>query len=301
MPESVTPAAVNFATVANANAFLRLDAAARKISEPSWYEQAGESYPYLTWNAGTDGYWQYYVGIWEQFPPAAPNKPFTTPNHTISLSTHIFKNSGKAYSLELSAYRRQRDDWGATINFSTHDGLNGLYERFEFTLEHPQHAPRVEPGYRGPDGRLHLGVGRCYFNGDRKDDGDLGYEFNVNSWSPTDTTPRRLLRKEIRAYWASPESFRTMARTEFDQWEANLRKKLADGKVAVYSYKNGTSAKPRQAADIKTIPPEILAGILKDGLAKIDAQRKLVDEHHVAMHRGLVTTFPPLAEILAGE
>jgi hypothetical protein len=301
MPAELAPATIFFESAANANAFLRLDAAARKIAQPDWYERAGTAYPYLSWNAGTGGYRQTYFGNWEQFAPAPRNKPATRPNRTLELSAEVFNNGRKAYGYQLRTTRASQSGWSAALDFSTSDGLNGLWERFAIVLEHPQLAPHFDHDWSKPERELRLGVGQCYFQAERRE-GDFVYQFRVGSTPPDEKLPNRSLRKEIAAYWKSPESFRAAALAELDRWEANMRKQLLDGSTTtVLSMVGVTSANPPRPVFDPVIPPKMQAEVLAQALTNVAAQRKLIAEHFAELHAVAVSTFPPFAEIVAGK
>lgn len=301
MPAEVVPATIYFESAAHANAFLRLDVAARKIAQPDWYELTGQAYPYLSWNAGSNGYLQNYSGHWEQFAPAARNKPPTRPNHTIALSTDIYNTGRKAYGYRLQATKSTASGWRANIDFSTHDGLNGLWETLRIVLDHPQLAPQVDHDWSKPERELRLGVGQCFFQADRREP-DFAYQFRVGSAPPDERVPNRSLRKEVAAYWKSPESFRAAALAELDRWEANMRKQLADGSTTTVLAMSGvTSANPPQPVPNAVVPPKMQAEVLEQALTNVAAQRKLVEGHFEDLHAIVVASFPPFAEIVAGK
>src|SRR5262249_7770249 len=146
---------------------------------------------------------------------------------------------------------------------------------------------------------LPLGPGGCWLSV-RASDGPFDYLFDVTSRPAGDDGSRRKpLGKEIARYWASADSFKEVVLEELDRMEANAKDAIPSGKAVKVSTKGGpTGADVPRPVENPVIPESMKTAGLKDVLAQIEGQKKLVKEHFKEMHAATVAAFPDLGEIL---
>ncbi|MBN9118778.1 MAG: hypothetical protein J0I06_06405 [Planctomycetes bacterium] len=308
LPEEIDPQKVAFARPAVRETFLKLDAAARKVAGADWAKRAGDRYPYFTWNGGSDGFNQTYAGAWEKV-ASTDRAAAARPNHAIHLSTTLY--TGKpppAYGFEVRSNWSPKTGWGAAVEFSTSEMKSGLYESFRLTLRHDDllPAPRDALSVHG----LLLGPGQGWFSASRTDDFYV-YRFKVSSRAGgVGGFDRKPIGREVARYWASADAFREAALEELDRLEANAKDGIASGKLAEITTKGGPTGAdaprpvPNRAAGGPgaagaVVPEAIRKAVLKEALADIDGQKKLVREHYKDMHAATVAAFPGLGEILS--
>jgi hypothetical protein len=299
LPADIDPRKLAFTGEGAGEKFLKLDAAARKIAGAQWAKRAGDRYPYLSWNSGSDGYNQTYLAAWEKAEKPKSGKP-TRPNHTIHIDTTLYAgNPTTASGFSLRADCLPKTGWGAAVSFSTHDGKRGLFEWFQLMILHDELLPA--PGPATVPGLL-LGPGRAWYSTIRTEN-NLVYHVQVSSRSlGVSGFSQKPLGQEIARYWASAESFRDAALEELDFLTAEAKETIASGKAVSITTKGGPTGAdvPRPVAPGPlTLPESLKTAVLKDALAEIEARKKMVREHFKDMYAATVASFPGLGEILA--
>src|SRR5688500_4495132 len=109
MPWEVELAKLPFKNDDTRAACLRADAAIRKIAKPDWKLKAGETYKYLNWNSGSDGYNRTYQGKWESGGDT---------RHSLSLSTTLYHKTGAASGFTMGAMWEPPQGWKASLHCS---------------------------------------------------------------------------------------------------------------------------------------------------------------------------------------
>lgn len=284
------PQAVTFADPAVTEAFRKLDAAARKLARPDWVVRNAGTYssedPNDQWGNAGD-----YVGWWSLRPvPDGAYDPSPRPKHQIKLQ--VSARNGAAGSFSLLADRDPEHGWGAWVWMSRTTGPLGPVDGFVFTVHHPEHLPRPDPGQN----RVRFGGGSqevCV----RRSDDRHEYTLEASSRRPGGEAERRPAGEGLRTYWASAESFRDAALADLDRLVDRLRT------PAGRSYRVVPRGKPpSDPAAVRAIwrePPEpYKSEMIAAALAEVEARKALVRDHFRDMHAAVVAAFPELADIL---
>jgi hypothetical protein len=307
LPEEIDPKKVSFAKPADGETFLKLDAAARKVANTNWEKRAGDRYPYSFWNAGSDGFYQTYSGVWEKVANPARG-PAAKPNHTINLSTTLYAgNPPTASGFSLRADRNPKNGWGVRAEFTISESKNSRFENFILILRHDEHAP-VRPDAPSFSGLI-LHPAQVSFSVSPPED-RFDYQFLVSSQpGGVAVMNRKPLGREIARYWSSADSFRDVVLEDLDRLEANVKDGIPSGKLAKIMTKGGpTGANPPQPVTNKeagppgtlgeVVPDAIKGAALKQALAEIENRKKLVKEYYKDMYATVTAAFPGLGEIL---